>query len=437
MYIRIQEGNTKFEKISNLSFAPEADFISESMPINQFSVDVHTKSDIEVSQRIGLYDDSGTRWARYWIIESTRISEDVVRIVAQSLLVKLERVVLPPKMYNNNTMGEIVPVIMSSAGISSYTLHSSFNNVAIKGYCPEQTAKERLQWICFVTGACIKTFFSTTIDIVPIDSTTAKIPMNKTFWKPSIAYTDIVTHINLTAFEFRAEPQPVSGYEYVEADGVFYQVVRHKMTGRNDAAIRQKNLPTTEINIEDITLINLANVDNVLRKLEQAYFARTEVTFDAVNNGKYLPLDRVQVHLFGDDIAVGIIRSCNFAFGKQARSTINMMVLEKIKSNILYISYVLNHTSTILATAKYKMPAGNHYQIENPYLDQTNGDYRHVYYPLLKYTTGDMPAQGKVEVAALVDKALVMYKPDGLLAIASVDSVHWLNEDEKEVLVIE
>ena len=47
-----------YTEISNLSFAPSADLVGASIPINEFEVDIHTTDTIDIGEYAELYDDN-------------------------------------------------------------------------------------------------------------------------------------------------------------------------------------------------------------------------------------------------------------------------------------------------------------------------------------------------------------------------------------------
>ena len=171
MYVRT--GNTNYTTIRNLSFAPEVDITCQQIVSNEFSVEIITGNAIYEGAQITLYDDSDNVWANYWIYDCYRISTYVWRVIARDLLWRLDNIMMPATTYgiNDDDLEEpedIIDAIFTAAGISSsyYTIGSGFSNITVPGYAPEQTARERLQWVCFVIGAYIKTCFNSSLQIL-------------------------------------------------------------------------------------------------------------------------------------------------------------------------------------------------------------------------------------------------------------------------------
>lgn len=446
----IETANEIYSEISNLSFTPEADVTGQSMPINEFSVDIYTKDNIGVSQWASLYDDNDNLWAKYWIIETNRLSENMITLQAQSVLARLDRKTVAAKWYyESQQTHNTVATIASELGLDSSIAYidPSIANTVISGYCPEQTAKERLQWVCFVTGAYVRTFFTDKIEILPIDVDTepTEIPTNKTFWRPSVSYTDFVTDINITAFSFTYTTTPPQNYEeYItlDKDGTkFLKITRTPISEHIDPP---QDVPTTDITIDDVYLVNESNVDGILSRLGMIYFKRQELDADIINNGEYEPAHQVSVSLDPPDsisgrIVAGYIDSCDFSFGFQARSKIHMVVQHLWTTTRLVINYL--YGSMKLGSTLRNYAVGVHYTVPNKHLVKTSGNIRKVYYPINEYATGTM-VEGINVSNQPYDEALIFYlKKDenGVkksLTILSVSGVDW--EDQAEgVLEIE
>lgn len=445
MYIQI--GEKIYNKISNLSFSPEADVTGQSMPINEFYVDVYTKENIAVSQWASLYDDNNKLWAKYWIILTDRIAENMINIQAQSVLARFERRTVKAKWYHNNeTFSSIARDELGFNSSIAY-IDPSIASIGIAGYCPEQTAKERLQWMCFVAGAYVRTFFTDKIEILPIDTDTepTEIPANKVFWRPSLSYTDFVTDINITAFSFTYTTTPPQSYEeYFTLNDEGTQFLKVTRTPLNISIQPPQDVPTTEINIDDVYLVNTSNGDDILSRLSLIYFKRQELDADIINNGEYEPVHQVSIPLDPPDsltgrVSAGYIDSCDFSFGFQARSRIHMVVQELWNTTRLVINYL--YGTMKLGSKSYNYPEGVHYDVPNPYIGKTSGNIKKIYYPKAESATGTM-VEGVNENNQDYGEALIFYlKTDehGVkrsLKILSVDGVDW--EDQSEgVLRIE
>lgn len=438
MYVKI--GSTIYREITNLSFSPEVDITGQSLPINDFFVDIYTEEDIAIGQWASLYDDMDNLWAKYWIIFADRIKAELVTVHAQSYLAKYDRQTVKQEWFDTT----LEDVLFSNEHLHLSTnivdMHSDFYNVRVTGYCPEQTVKERIQWLCIAVGAYVKTFFTDKIEIVPIDNSITKIPIEKTFWRPSITSTDYVSDINVTSFSFHwtdVQPQDYEEYIYFgnEGEEPFLRITRTEINTHRQVPA---NVPTDEINLNDVYLINSRNVNAISNRLASIYFMSQEVDADVINNAEYIPADKVKVSLDppdGDTVrtAEGYIDSCDFSFGLMARSRIHLAVQGFNATTKLIINYLKG--SVKLGKKQFQFPEGTIQTIPNPYLSQTSGKKRYVYYPINPNTVVTIHSGTNVSNQQC-DYALIFNGENKVLRIYSVTDVHWQDENE-EVLVIE
>jgi len=429
MYITVN--NIDYTEIKNLSFAPQTDIIGDSIPINELLVDIMTDDAITAGQYVYLYDDMDNLWAKYWIIFAERMDKYTVRVHGQSQLKWLERDMLPAVMYNAKSVPTLISELFSSAGSSSYLLDPSFASATVTGFCPEQSAKDRLQWVCFCIGAYVKSYFSDKIEILPIDETVTAIPLNKTYWKPTIIYRDYVTAVNVVGYTF-TQGTPASTEEWV-SDGTNYYIVSKQNYKLSDPNVPQ-SVPANEITFDGVYLVNADNVSDILSHLSTFYFNRGSLEAEVINNCEYEPAQRVEMYTGDSRIATGYIELCDFTFGLQAKSKIKLAPVDIVDTTSLIITYLYN--SLILGKARYNFPVGYVYTIENPYLDIMYGKHRYVYRPLAE------SAQGTIVAGANTDSedygvALHLYRESGILEILSVTDVEPQTESESvEVVVI-
>ena len=178
--MRVIIRDVTYTEIDNLSFAPETDLIGTQIAINEFFVDIKTHDAISEGSYITLTDDLQSEnpniWARYWIVGVEHIGEAMVRVHAESRLSLLDRRIMSAVMYDNTALSQVLEDIFLPHLYDEYAVDQVFTGKTISGYCPEQTARERLLWVCFVIGAYVRTFFSPTIDILPLAGDTIVIP---------------------------------------------------------------------------------------------------------------------------------------------------------------------------------------------------------------------------------------------------------------------
>jgi hypothetical protein len=276
--------------------------------------------------------------------------------------------------------------------------------------------KYRLQLVCFVIGAYVKTYFNGRIEILPLDdSTEVLIPLNKTFWKPSISYKDWVTSIKVRSYSYVAGT-PSTTDEWVEADGVTYVQTSQEVSLSNpDVPV---TAPPNIISIDDVTIVNSSNVSAILSRLSTNYFNRMETDLSVINNGEYVPGDKVICYGSDDTLVAGYIASADFTFGLQAKSKIKLVPAEIKESANLEIRYMWD--DFILRIAVFLLPVGYNYSVENPYIDLYLNNHRYIFRPLDEYATGTVVSGGVVDEEDC-DVALDYYQ--GTVFVISVDEV--------------
>ena len=422
-----------YTEIKNLSFVPSTDLVGASVPINEFEVDIHTTDTIEIGAYVELYDDNDRLWASYWAIYAEHIDIHTLRLRCQSNIAILDRVKLPAIYYESMPVDDVLfDTILWKFGASdshvpmTYSLDSSFNSVDITGFCPEQTARERLTWVCFVIGAYVKTYFNNEIEILPIDNTETLIPISKTYWKPINLYNDWVTAIVAKAYSFTlGEPSVTDEYVKDYWDD-YYIVTETTITLENPDA--PSAAPDNVVMIDDVYLINNDNVSALLSRLAQWYFKRMEVNLEVINNGDYIPAEKVVVYLDDAHMVTGYINSAEFSFGKQSKSKLHMTAVDNKEGGNLTIFYL--YESTQIEFRTYLFPVGYSYTITNPYLDKYLDMHRYVFRPLNENATGTIVSGDNTNTQSY-DIALDLY--ESVLHIISVDQV---TEDESSEIVI-
>ena len=426
MYILIDQ--TTYTELRDLSYAPQTDVTGNSLPINEYSVSIITNDTIAYGQYAELYNDVDTRFAKYWIVYAER-EGDAVRIVGRSDIALLDGVTLPAVMYSNEPIADVLDGVMvrqaggGTVASIDYSLASALSSVTITGYCPEQSARERLQWVCFVAGAFVKSFFNGMTRIQPLDTTETLIPIEKTYWRPTIKHSDWVTAVRVTAFSFAAGT-PQTTDEWVQVGSTYYIVTRQEYTLTNESA--PASAADNVISFDNVYLINAANASGILSYLALLYFKRAEITLDVIDNGEYKPGDRLVVYGAEDQIYVGYAQSAAFAFGKQSKATLQLMAVDTVDGAALRVTYKWGDLT--LGKAKYFFPVGYSYSVQNLYLDRTMGGHRYIFRPTTEAVEGTMVAGGKTETVTY-EVALDLEIATGVLKIVNVDEITTVTED--------
>lgn len=422
MYVGIVNGGSavRYNQIKNLSFVPEVDLTGTALPVNQFEVDIMTEDTIRTGTDAFLYDDRNLLWAKYWITFAEETETRTVHIKAQSKVVLLERRKLPAVMYVD-TVENILPDILGSYLQNEVYVDFSLTTKYIRGYCPEQTARERLLWICLVIGAYVKDFGENIIRILPIDRTVQEVPIEKTFWKPMLEFNSPVSQIRVKGYWYSLG-NPQTKDKWVEVDGDTYiQTEQEYVLGNPDWDNTQ---PENVVSIDNVTIINEWNVSDILSHLSNYYFNRNYAEVDVINNRDYLPGEKLSCYTDEESIVTGFAESCNFKFGLQARSTIKLIAVELTTTSGLRIIYMgTTHEGNVMKIGQrdFHFPVGYEYTITNPYIRLSVQQYDYIFRPVNATVSGIM-AEG-VTRTEQCEAALVHELETRTLLIISVDSV--------------
>lgn len=442
MYIKVYDLNSglplekgTYTEIANPSFAPSADLAGVSIPINSFQIDIHTDDTIEIGWQAELYDDLDNLWAQYWIVYAERTNQYMLHLEAESEIGILDKITLPATYYSGESITNVLDdiIVWSTLGSvvpMSYSLDSSFASETITGFCPNQTARERLLWVTFTIGAYVKTCFNQGIEILPIDDTQTTIPVSDIYWKPTVSYSEWVTAIRGHAYNFTIGT-PSTTDTYVEDDiGNTYIVTETTIT------IQNQNVPAAApeniVEIEGVYLLNEDNLSGVLTRLTDWYFNRTELDFDAINNRSYLPGDKVLVQIDDENLVSGHISSATFAFGVQAKATMHLTGVENVAAAKLTV--LCKYNGKQIGKKIYTLPVGYIYSVDMPYIDLTMNGHRYIFRPTTATVTGTMASGG---TTVTVDYAVALDLHEGVLKIISVDGISTTTESGETVGVIE
>lgn len=403
--------------IKNLSFSPQVDLTGNSMPINQYTCDVITADEIPVDC-VGhrLRDARGLSWAGWPLTHVQRIAANCWRVTASSWLWGLQYIELEAKMYTTETAAEAVAECFPEY-TSDYSLAEDLQDIPIRGFCPAQTARERLTWLLFVIGAYADDTFTDRVEIKAVDDTPALIPLEYTFMRPAEDTRDWVTGLSVTAYTFRQGTEA----EWQADENSFQFPVpwiatpqRFDLTNPDAPEDARENI----IEWDALYLVNLDNVSGILTRLAQYWFNPKEVQLDCVNNHSYKPGDLVQAYTDTDRMVMGYVQQMNSRFGLQSRSTLKLIGATAVTGAKLTVTYT--YQGGIIGRAVYFLPVGHTYSIDNPYIDRTVKGTRRVYRPQESAVTGTI-VDGENTATAAYDIALE-YKGKRL-TVYSVDSI--------------
>ena len=403
MYIHIPaSGIEPYRRVRALTFAPEVDLTLSSVPVNEFQADIITEDGIAVGSEALLYDDMDGLWADYIVMRSERLDRYTVRVTARSPLALLDRWTLPAEMFQSvkvrdfvNGLFNVVPAsgCMYSVDIEMDTY---FEGVSVTGFCPEQSARERLQWLCLTVGALVKQCFTAALKLIPAPDVDAAayyargtlIPIQDTFWKPSVTTRSLTRAVTVTGYEGFTDVDPgETGIRWesgVDEQGVRWWFMPVDWTFTNDEAGEQ---PGRVIAIDGVTLIGGDATRQVLGWLSAACFRIGEIRMDVVNNGRYYPGQKVRVYVDEETIYTGYIQSCDFSFGTQARARLVISSdLTRVPSGTLTISY--RYGDIPIGRTALVLPEGEPYDVANPVISWREGERYVEYTPAVPRSSG-------------------------------------------------
>lgn len=390
MYITI--GQVQYTHVTNISFAPSADVFGLTIPINEFSADIRTDDTITPGVYARLCDDRDNLWAKYWITDAGLITTGVIRIAAKSPLWKLEQDVLPEIVYYNQSVPTLLSDLFTRVS-ESYTLDSSFSSATVTGYCPQQSARDRLQWLCICIGGYVKSHFCENVQILPVASTATLIPLEQTYWRPIEKSRASISELRANAWTFESDVIDVTDDDIIDVaddwDSPYpYPWRGYSTTWRQYNAAGTGAVPSSVAILDDVTIIDADKVNDVLGRVSMYYFNPREITLDVINNGDYHPGDKVRVYADETTIVEGWIESAAFKFGLQAKATLHVVGVTDTDAVTFTIAYIWQATSQRVGAATYTMPNLAAYSIANPTIELIQSGHRYTLAPTTAYAVG-------------------------------------------------
>jgi len=424
------EAIVEYNTLRNISFAPSADIINDRLSVTEVSLDVVTDDTISVGVNGWLYDDDNALWFHGYISYAEEEQEHVAHVRIRSELGLLDNKIIKAGMYNTNVEYMLDEVFTNTE--AWYIASQSILQRPITGYCPEQTARERLQHVLFAAGLYCRDSFSEHPVIAEIDTQNVReIPRYKTYWKPTLVAEEYVTAVRVTAYAFTMGT-PTDEDEYVEVDGYKYIISKTEVKLNNPNV--PPNTPENEVVYDSVYIINSNNVSSVASTLALYYFNRQKVDFECINCGEYFLGEKYQVAIHeGEntaDYAIGYAESCDFSFGirQKSRMTIGACTVVQLDKLIVeYIGVEAGVQGMILGRRTYFLPANASYEVTADYLSATLGSFAYVFRPASPTISG-VKSEGAETVRVNAYIALKTNLNTRVLEIVSVDSVERVEE---------
>lgn len=401
MYLMIDgdANQTHYEQLSGLTVTSEADLTLATLPVNSFKTDIMTGDDIPAGSYVRLYDESDRLWAHYRVTKSDRISPERLHIIAESELAVMDAWKMGAQMYAHERLSDAVQGIMDELQVSgrkfavSIATDSYLRNTYLTGFCPEQTARARLQWLCLAAGAFIRQHYLECMLIFPsydvypslVASSGRLIRADRTFWRPGVTKREKIESLTVTGY---GNFTTGSGWDYeysgTDAGGTTWYWDSTAMGYINGADTGEEG---HDVRIDGVTLINASGTAQTLNLLSKAYFRRYEIRMDVLNpDREWYPGMKVRVYVAPETIVTAYIRSMTTTFGVRPRTA---MVLESdmVPVDIGTIEIADMYGDDVLGVRRYTWPDGEDYSIDSPasiqrggarYVPKTSGDCRRI-----------------------------------------------------------
>lgn len=414
-----------YTHLKNLSYAPEADVTSGTVPINEFEAEIYAYAD-DLSPGIAasLRDDLDQLWAQFRLAEIKRLDERTLRVLAQSLIAALEGRQMAGVMYELTPLADVLTAIFQSS--ASYTLAAALQNKTVSGLAPEQSARDRLQWVLTAVGAYVQQTNASLPTIQPTpapDEIALSIPVSDVYWRPDVETTERTESVCATAYTYMLLDDWTADDKAQLGDET-YLVLKRRFWLASAAEIAF--LSTQNPVAKGVTLLSPDNVASVLAAQYPYVFSARTVEADVINNDSYIPGDIVSVPTTaGGDRITGVVDSASFAFGLQAKSTLKVRELWSDGAAHTVHTLTVTHdfpgddtrSAATLQTEYFRVPAGLNFAFETAFYY----DASYVMRPTTPlFARLDMPDS---DTSASVGYALALDNSGGGLTIKSVSTL--------------
>ena len=316
--------------IESLSVTQNADIMADIVPIDTAICRIRSETPL-VAEYMDVDDNTGITGrplsplvapiGHYVVKQINNLGNNLYEIQGYSLVYRLDTPKVPAKYYNGVSLSVALKDVEKNANGSfgvTYNVDTALSGKTITGYCPEQTARERLQQFCWAVGGYVSCACSALINILAIPSTVqGTVPKSKIYAFPAVANEDEVARVNLTVHTYTAG---TSGDDIViDADGNKYVHTTSTLTMANTALTGVSN---REISVDNATLVNSSNAQATLLRMASVYF-NSGTWYGTTTPQGYIPGQMVQAE-DRDGIRQGYISALTYSFGKGAATTMEL-----------------------------------------------------------------------------------------------------------------
>lgn len=320
------------EELRSVNLIQEIDPISSQISINVCDFTFNSKNDMNYTfqkkQPLEIYYNGYLR-ATTFVTSANRKAKRLWEIKSEDYIGLMEDVPFFGGVYKNKNAVELLQEIFAVAKVP-YNIDDGLENELINGHIKYTNCREALMQVAFAIGAVVDTSNSNTVNVYVLDESISQtIPLRRIYQGQSFDYSDTVTSVELVAHIYEETNETVELYGSLDEDvGVVGEEVFVKFSdpvflltleggtmidsSANHAhfivnqgfvlltakkykhieqkkALKNKFIRGTDIekivSINNATLINPLNVDNILEKCYN-YSTRTQSTNLDIVEGK-------------------------------------------------------------------------------------------------------------------------------------------------------
>lgn len=284
------------DELTAAKFVHEVDLISDIVPINVFDANFNNDKQVDFifqrTQPVEAFNGSELIGV-YYIESSERLGANSYSISCMDAIG-----ILDLSEYAGNIWIEDTPVatILNDVmgGLFVADIDPAFADSTMRGYIPECTRREALQYVAFALGAVVDTSGTNKIKLYPMPTGTgAEIPAAKTYIGGKVEIEAPVTEVTVTAYVFFDE-RPGENQESVNVGGVEYRYYTDTKHAYNPDIV-STTLPR-KLKFDKSYLVNLSNAQTLADNIMAYYMRRQTYNFDHVVEGQKVG-DRVAAYL--------------------------------------------------------------------------------------------------------------------------------------------
>lgn len=314
------------DEITGAKFVHEVDLISDVVPINVLDANFQIKRSIDLvfqrTQPVEAYNGD-TLIGVYYIEDGDRYG---VRSYGLSCVDAIG--VLDMSDYSANIWIEDTPLTTILAdvldGMFEVEIDPAYADSTLRGYIPDCTRREALQYVAFALGAVVDTSGTKKIKLYPMPTGTgAAIPASKTYIGGKVKVAVPVTEVTVTAYVFFDE-RPGENQDSVVVNGVEYRYYTDTKHAYNPDTVGT-NLPK-KLKFDKSYLVNLSNAQTLADNIMDYYTRQETYSVKHVLDGQSVG-DRVSAYLpWGADARNGNITKMTVTYSGIAASDTEMLL---------------------------------------------------------------------------------------------------------------